>query len=98
MYAKLVNNSLRRAPKKVTYGNMTIFNPPDNILSELGYYPVNYVDMPTDAPDGQHYESSWSQGDTEILQVWTLVDDPEEPTAETTIADLEEAVERGLTT
>lgn len=98
MYAKLVNNSLRRPPKKVEYGDKTIFNPPDSVLVKLGYYPVAYTDMPTDAPSGQHYESSWTQTETEILQVWTLVDDPAEPAQEATMADLEAAVERGLTT
>lgn len=100
MYAKLINNTLHRAPKKVNYDGKTIFNPPADVLAALGYYPVTYTDMPTDAPEGQHYESSWYQGDTEIIQIWTLADDPEEPepVQETTLADLEAAVERGLTT
>lgn len=98
MYAKLVNNRLSTAPKKVQHNGKIIFNPPDNVLSELGYYPVTYTEMPLDAPDGQHYESSWSQGENEILQVWNLVDDPVYPEteAETTISDLEDAVERGI--
>lgn len=78
MYAKLISGTLRSAPKKVNHNNRTIFNPPDDILLELGYLPVTYTDMPTDAPDGQHYESSWSQTDTEIVQVWTLVDNSAE--------------------
>lgn len=81
MYAKLVNGTLRRAPNKVTYCNKIIFNPTEEILLDMGYLPVTYTDMPTDAPEGQHYESSWEQTDTEIVQVWTLTDDPivEEP-------------------
>lgn len=79
MYAKLISGTLRSAPKKVDYNGKTIFNPPEEILLELGYLPVTYTDMPTDAPEGQHYESHWEQTDTEIVQVWTLVDDPAEP-------------------
>lgn len=98
MYAKLENGRLKTAPKKVNRDDKTIFNPPDSILSELGYYPVTYTDMPTDASEGKHYEFSWSQGENEILQVWNLVDDLVYPEteAETTISDLEDAVERGI--
>lgn len=81
MYAKLINNRLQTAPNKVQHNNNTIFNPPPDILTELGYYPVTYTDPP-DPPDGQHYESGWTQTDTAIVQVWTLVDDPEIPDAE----------------
>lgn len=79
MYAKLISGTLRSAPKKVDYNGKTIFNPPYAVLQELGYMPVTYTDMPIDTPSDQHYESSWSQTDTEIVQVWTLADDPEEP-------------------
>lgn len=78
MYAKLISGALRSAPKKVDYNGKIIFNPTEEILLELGYLPVTYTDMPTDAPDGQHYESSWSQTDTEIVQVWEMVDNPAE--------------------
>lgn len=82
MYAKLVNGTLRSAPKKVDYNGKTIFNPPEDVLLGMGYLPVAYTDMPTDAPDGQHYESHWEQTDTEIVKVWTLVDNPTEPEPE----------------
>ena len=82
MFAKLISGTLRSAPKKVTYNGKTIFNPPEEVLLDMGYLPVAYTDMPTDAPEGQHYESSWSQTDTEIVQVWTLVDNPAEPDPE----------------
>ena len=97
MYAKLVNGTLRSAPKKVDYNGKTIFNPTEEILLELGYMPVTYTDMPTDVPSGQHYEPHWEQTNTEIVQVWTLADDlniPEpEPTPEERIAVLEEKQE-----
>lgn len=76
MYAKLVNGTLRRAPNKITHEGYLVFNPSPEILKANGYQQVTYTDMPDDAPEGQHYESSWSQGKDEILQMWTLVDDP----------------------
>lgn len=82
MFAKLISGTLRSAPKKVDYNGKTIFNPPEEILLDMGYLPVAYTDMPADVPEGQHYESSWSQTDTEIVQVWTLVDNPAEPEPE----------------
>lgn len=98
MYAKLINGTLRSAPKKVDCNGKTIFNPPEEILLDMGYFPVVYTDMPTDAPDGQHYESHWEQTDTEIVQVWTLVEDPVIPEPEPTMQDLIDAVERGIAT
>lgn len=82
MYAKLINGTLRSATEKVDYNGKTIFNPPEDVLLKLGYLPVTYTDMPTDVPEGQHYESHWEQTDTEIVQVWTLVDNPAEPESE----------------
>lgn len=97
MYAKLISNTIRPAPKQVNYNGNTIFNPPDSILSELGYLPVTYIDMPDNAPEGKHYEPHWEQTDTEIVQTWTLIDDPVYPDPEPTMSDLIAAVERGLT-
>ena len=70
--------TLRSAPNKVDYNGKTIFNPPEDVLLDMGYLPVTYTDMPTEAPDGQHYESHWEQTDTEIVQAWTLADNPAE--------------------
>lgn len=97
MYAKLISGTLKRAPNKVDYNNTTIFNPSEDVLLKLGYLPVTYTDAPTDPPSGQHYEPHWEQGETGIKQVWILMDDPEELKTETTMSDLEAAVERGLT-
>ena len=93
MYAKLQNGMLHSAPKTVTWNGCTVNNPSAEKLMELGYKPVVYTDMPTDVETGKHYESSWTESDTEIIQTWTLVDDPvySEPelTAEERISSLE---------
>lgn len=96
MYAKLINNRLQPAPKQVQYNGNTIFNPPDSVLSDLGYLPVVYTVTPTAHPVGQHYESGWEQTDAEITQVWTLVDDPGTSEPELTIADLEAAIKEAI--
>lgn len=98
MYAKLINGTLQSAPKRVIYNSTTIFNPPPDVLLELGYLPVTYTDMPTDAPDGWHYESHWRQADTEIVQVWELVEDPvyPEPEPEASMQDLEAAIKEAI--
>lgn len=98
MYAKLINGTLRSAPKKVIYNNTTVFNPPLDILLALEYFPVVYTAMPTDAPDGWHYESHWGQTDTAIVQVWELVEDPvyPEPEPEATMQDLEAAIKEAI--
>lgn len=98
MYAKLINNRLQIAPKRVQHNGGTVFNPPADVLLALGYLPVQYTDMPTDAPSGQHYELHWEKNDTAIVQVWELVEDPEipepEPTPEERLAALEAQQER----
>ena len=50
--------------------------------------------MPTEVTEGKHWESEWTEGETEIKQVWKLVEDPvypePEPTPEERITKLEE--------
>ena len=93
MYAKLQNGMLRSAPKTVTWKGCTVNNPSGEKLVELGYKPVVYTDMPENTETGKHYESSWTETEAEITQVWNLVDDPvypePEPTAEERISNLE---------
>lgn len=93
MYAKLQNGMLRSAPKTVTWNGCTVNNPSADKLMELGYKPARYTGMPENTETGKHYESSWTETEAEITQVWNLVDDPvypePEPTAEERISNLE---------
>lgn len=82
MYAKLQNGMLRSAPKTVTWNGCTVNNPSDDKLAELGYKLVVYTDMPAETVEGKHYESTWEETDTEITQVWNLVEDPVYPEPE----------------
>lgn len=94
MYAKLQNGMLRSAPKTVTWNGCTVNNPSDDKLMELGYKPVRYTDMSTDAETGKHYESSWTETEAEITQVWDLVDDPVYPEPEPTPEERLDKVEQ----
>lgn len=82
MYAKLQNGFLRSAPKTVTWNGCTVNNPSADKLVELGYKPVVYTDMPENTTEGKHYESSWTETEAEITQVWNLADDPVYPEPE----------------
>lgn len=82
MYAKLENGILRSAPRTVKWNGCTVNNPSEDKLMELGYKPVLYTDMPENSDSDKHYESSWTETDTEIIQAWNLVDNPVYPEPE----------------
>lgn len=82
MYAKLQNGFLRSAPKTIVLDGRTINNPYPEELEHLGYKPVLYTDTPTEVTEGKHLESEWEDGETEIKQVWILVDAPVYPEPE----------------
>lgn len=94
MYAKLQNGFLRSAPRTVTWRNCTVCNPSPGQLAELGYKPVRYTDMPENTETGKHYESSWEETETEIVQTWNLVEDPVYPEPEPTAEERLDKVEQ----
>lgn len=94
MYAKLENNTLIPAPHRIVLSGMQIFNPTTDHLTQAGYKPVTETPMPEDpAPDGQHYEPTYSDSGDTITQSWVLVENEEvEPagkTIEERVTDLE---------
>lgn len=93
MYAKIENEKLIYAPHRIGLGGMQIFNPTQNQLTQAGYKPVTETPMPDDAPDGQHYDPTYTDTGDTITQSWVLVEDEEaEPagkTLEERITDLE---------
>lgn len=93
-YGKIENEKLIYAPHRIVLGDMQIFNPTPDQLTQAGYKPVTETPMPEDpAPDGQHYEPTYSDSGDTITQGWTLVENEEvEPagkTLEERITDLE---------
>ena len=83
MYAKLIDGALVYAPRKINTEidgiSYTVFNPPAEMLEADSWLPVVYTDEPDDAPEGWHYESTYTEWQTEtgqeILQEWMLVQD-----------------------
>lgn len=76
---------------------------------QVGWKTITETDIPEEpAPEGQHYEARYTDGDT-IMQSWVLVEDepvePAEKTIEERVTTLEQdvsginaAIERGLMT
>ena len=107
-YGKIENERLIYAPHRIVLGDMQIFNPTPDQLTQAGYKPVTETPMPEDpAQEGQHYEASYADSGDTITQSWVLVDDDPEPagkTIEERVTTLEQdasgittAIERGLT-
>ena len=108
MYGKIINGKLTYAPHRIVLSGMQIFNPTDEHLIQAGYKPITETSMPEEpSPEGQHYETSYTDSGDTITQSWVLVDDDPEPTGKTIeqrVSDLEQdvsgistAIERGLT-
>lgn len=68
MYGKLVNGELRGAPRPIRTENGDIFTNDSALLLQYGYKPIILTDSPS---DGKSYLSSWTETETEIIQVWT---------------------------
>lgn len=95
LLGKLVNGAISYAPKKIIVDAKIIFNPPEDILKEQGYKDVVMVDMPDDAPEGQHYEARYTDAGDTITQSWVLVEDVEEEkpvTLEQRVTQLEQNI------
>lgn len=92
MLGKIIDGVLTYPPHRIVIDGMQIFNPTETQLISAGYKPIIETDMPDDAPDGQHYEAQYTDGETEITQSWVLVDNPPADTSKTLeqrVTDLE---------
>lgn len=75
MLGKIIDGVLTYPPHRIVLSGMQIFNPTETQLVSAGYKPIVEIDMPDDAPEGQHYEAQYTDGETQITQSWVLVDD-----------------------
>ena len=77
MYAKLINGALVFAPRKMATEiddePYVVYNPPAELLEADGWLPVIYTDPP-EAPEGYHYEPTYTEESGEIVQEWELVE------------------------
>lgn len=108
MLGKIIDGVLTYPPHRIVIDGMQIFNPTETQLISAGYKPIIETDMPDDAPDGQHYEAQYTDGETQITQSWALVEDEPTPAGksieqrvtalEQDVSGISTAIERGLTT
>lgn len=92
MLGKIIDGKLTYPPHRIILDGMQIFNPTETQLISAGYKLIVETDMPDDAPDGQHYEAQYTDGETQITQSWVLVDNPPADTSKTLeqrVTDLE---------
>lgn len=74
-YAKLINNYIVHAPNPILHNGLWYGNPPGEIYEAEGYKPVVYNDPPTEPGEGYQWVETWSETDTEIVQIWTIEQD-----------------------
>lgn len=70
-YAKLVNNVLSLAPRKLRFGTFIIYNPPEQLLESNGYRPVIFADYP-EIEEGCIAVPGWEEQENAIVQTWTV--------------------------
>lgn len=95
MLGKIIDGILTYLPHRLVLDGMQIFNPTEEQLSQAGYKSITETPMPEEpAPEGQHYESQYTDDGDTITQSWILADDePVEPagkTIEERVTDLEQ--------
>ena len=93
MLGKITDGILAYPPNRIVLSGMQIFNPTDEQLMQVGYKTITETPMPEDpAPEGQHYESKYTDAGDTIMQSWVLVDNPPADTSKTLeqrVTDLE---------
>lgn len=78
-YGKLIGGELRGAPRPLKTKQGDVFTNDPAVLLKNGYKEIVTTEYPS---DGKYYVTSWSETDTQIVQVWTETDPPEEIPAE----------------
>ena len=77
MRAKIIVGALVYAPRKINRTidgqDYTTYNPTDEMLAEQGWLPVVETDPP-EAPEGYHYEPTYTEESGEIVQGWELAE------------------------
>ena len=68
MYGKLVNGELRGAPRPIKTADGDEFTNDPSIYLANGYKPIILKAYPS---DGKSYIDSWTETETEIIQIWT---------------------------
>lgn len=77
-YAKLIDGDiLQFAPNPILVDGNWMGNPPGSIYEAEGYKTVTYTDPPTVQP-GYVAVPGWDEEEDEIVQVWSIEEEPDE--------------------
>lgn len=76
-YAKLNNGRISCAPNPILHNGLWYGNPPADVLEAEGYKPVRYTEVPTPEP-GFVAVPGWEETPAEIVQTWTVEEEPDE--------------------
>ena len=79
IYGKLVDGELRGAPRPLKTEQGDVFTNDPAVYLENGYKEIVTTQYPNDR---KYYVTSWSETDTQIVQVWVETDPPEDISAE----------------
>ena len=77
MYGYLENEELFPAPNPMVIEDTRVWNPSNEQYETAGYKKVIFTDPPETEP-GYHAESGWEEQEDRIVQVWTVVKDPDD--------------------
>jgi hypothetical protein len=79
IYGKLVDGELRGAPRPIKTADGDVFTNDPSIYLANGYKPIILTDCPS---DGKSYVGSWTETESEIKQIWTAVEPPDDISAD----------------
>ena len=81
MRAKIIDGEIVFAPRKIRREidgvEYTTYNPTDEMLADAGWLTVVETEPP-EAPEGYHYEPTYTEEGGEIVQGWVLVENPDD--------------------
>lgn len=79
IYGKLVNGELRGAPRPIKTADGDVFTNDPAVYLANGYKTIITADYPS---DGGYYTESWTETESEIKQIWTAAEPPEDISAD----------------
>ena len=79
MFGKLVDGELRGAPRPIKTSEGDVFTNDPSIYLANGYKPIILTEYPS---DGVYYTGSWTETESEIKQIWTAAEPPEDISAD----------------
>lgn len=74
-----MDGELRGAPRPIKTADGDVFTNDPDLLLQYGYKPIILTDCPS---DGKSYVGSWTETESEIKQIWTAVEPPDDISAD----------------